>query len=965
MSAAILYIHLFGRIYLLVDSEPWAFAARPKTLPLWAYLLLNRDQPIPRDSLAFLFWPDQIESDARSDLRRHLYDLERALPPPPPDQPWILRQGETLQWNPEASYWLDVAEFERLSASPRHLARAVGLYAGDLLPQVYDDWLARERERLGHMYLIALRQLMAQRSAEGDSARAISYAQQALNHDPLLEDIVRELMRLHYESGRRTEALQAYQALKRQLDSEWGVAPAEETQALFEAISRAAPAPAILAPAPFSPVPAREPPRHNLPAPLTSFIEREVEIAAIHRMLLGVTSPVRLLTLVGPPGTGKTRLALEATRRLLERQASHFPDGMFLVDLSAVAEPERVLPAIAATLDLKPEGDQSFADVLKAHLRQAYVLLILDNFEQVLDAGPDISRLLAAAPQLQVIITSRAALKLYGEHEFPVSSLTLPDRGQLPDAGTLREYGAIALFEARASQRQPSFALDDKNGTDVTEICLQLDGLPLAIELAAGQIQTLSPASMVQQMSNRLSLLTSDLRDVPEKHMTLRSAIAWSYDLLADQEKRLFRQLSVFAGGWTLEAAGTVCDPIADGQMADGLKLLEQRNLIQRADHEGHARWRMLATVREFGLERLGEASEARLIKHRHLQYFIETAKHVVEGWQDESDKSKRVQILTGEEDNLQAALRWALVETSSQADADSREVVILGTRLVVILYDPWVFQGRLHEGIRWNRQALAYRDRIPLEIQMSLLGSLGSFVAESGDYESARQYNQDSIEIAEQIGDRLHVSKMLNNLAIIAAVEEKYEDARQLFEQAIATGREVDGYVGSRSYYYPLSNLGLVYTFLGLNDQAQAIFEESLAWSRTQSDPLMVAIDLEHLANLSWKQKQYGKAQMYYHEAIEIAYKIDDKPIGYAFLQGLAAMLFEQGRTERACRLMGAAKTRLEEMGYALEPPDAEQLERDLQAARKRLTAKQVDALFAEGVAMTWDEAVAYALQA
>ncbi|MGB9724561.1 MAG: BTAD domain-containing putative transcriptional regulator [Chloroflexia bacterium] len=461
-----LYIHLLGHRRLFEDDRPVHFRGLPKTLPLWVYLLLNRAGPMPRSTLAYILWPDVPESAARSSLRRHLYDLKRALPPAAPGRPWLLLQAGTVQWNPAADFWLDVAEFERLSASPEYLARAVALYGGDLLPEVYDDCICIERERLHSLYLEDLSRLVAQGRDRGDLAQAIHYAEQLLRQDPLREDTVREVMRLRCQAGDRPGALQAYQDFRHRLQEELGLSSMPETRALYEAMLHNAPLAEAAPPAVATPCP------HNLPAQVTRFIGREQDLRALADLLSPGKSPVRLLTLIGPPGVGKTRLALEASARFLPQQERTYPDGIFFVDLSPLGTPDLVLPAIAQVLGVRERGGRPLGTTLKDFLRHKHLLLLLDNFEQVVRASPQVGELLAAAPNLRVLATSRMPLRLYGEQEYPVEPLPLPDPSAQPAWGDEEENAALDLFVDRARARRPDFRLNAQNRAAIAEICV-------------------------------------------------------------------------------------------------------------------------------------------------------------------------------------------------------------------------------------------------------------------------------------------------------------------------------------------------------------------------------------------------------------------------------------------------------------------------------------------------------------
>ena len=365
-APSLLQIYLFGHLRALGNGERLKLNCLPRTLPLWAYLLLNRKDPIPRDSLAYAFWPDVPENEARANLRRHLYDLRRILPPERPGMPWLLTENKVVQWNPASTYWLDVSEFEQLSAAgsqPERLVEAVQLYGGELLQGVYDDWVFIDRERLRNLLLGDLERLVLHSRARRDYPQAIAYAQQYLLNDPLSEDAVRWLVTLRCESGDRPGALQEYHRFELQLKAELGIPPMPETEALFRALRSGRDTPQLQAAlgaifgsaTPAAPLPqagSTRLPEHNLPAQLTSFVGRQNETALIANLLGRSASPARLLTLSGPGGSGKTRLALEAARHLLTQHAEVFPEGVWFVDLALLSQPQHVLAAIAAVLNV-------------------------------------------------------------------------------------------------------------------------------------------------------------------------------------------------------------------------------------------------------------------------------------------------------------------------------------------------------------------------------------------------------------------------------------------------------------------------------------------------------------------------------------------------------------------------------------------------------------------------------------
>jgi len=402
---------------------------------------------------------------------------------------------------------------------------------------------------------------------------------------------------------------------------------------------------------PASPPPAPAPSPGNLPRQLTSFIGRERERGDVARLL----ASTRLLTLTGPGGTGKTRLSVQVATRVLDE----FRDGAFFVALSAISDPDLLVSSIAHVVGVKESGDTPLPDLLKQHLRDRQVLLVLDNFEQLLAAAPVITELLAAAPRLKALVTSRAVLRLHGENEYPVPPLALPDLDDLPPRASLMSYSAVALFLQRARAARPGFELTDENARAVAEVCVRLDGLPLAIELAAARIKLLSPQAMLARLKDRFKLLTGGARDLPARQQTMRGAIAWGYDLLEEGEQRLFRYLSSFVGGFTLEAAEAVCEGAGGGDIdiLDGVSSLVDKSLLrQRELPDGEPRFTMLANIREFAAEQIATCGEAESLAKRHTQYFLDAVVRVIKAQVRSVQRSMAHHA--EEVDNLRAALR-------------------------------------------------------------------------------------------------------------------------------------------------------------------------------------------------------------------------------------------------------------------------------------------------------------------
>ncbi len=600
-----LRIYLLGAFRLLYQDQPLKFSALPKTLPLWTQLLLNRGKAMPRRQLAYTLWPDANEAEARSNLRRHLYELRRVLPTEPVDCPWLLADNSAVQWNPEAPYWLDVDAFTQLHTpapiDPACLAEAVHLHSGDLLPDLDEEWIFFAREQLRNRFFDDLTQLIAHHQTNQQGRQAIAYTQQLLQHDPLREETVRTLMTLRHQLGDRAGALQTCHTFEARLRADLDVPPMPETNALYRALLHESAPPGIalspkgsspptpsLIPSPTpSTLPAPTPPptiaptptvaHHNLPTQLTSFIGHEEEVAELCQLLTRTADPVRLLTLTAAGGSGKTRLAIQ----LGTRMTAHYGDGVWWVDLAPVIDERLTQQAVTKALGLAIAPQQGFATALIEHLKAKQALPVLDNCEHLIDECASLAQnLLNHCPHIQILTTSREALKVPGETTWLVPLLSFPRRGTTPPPPDLIDYPAIRLFLERARALLPGFGLTAQNAPAITQVCQRLDGMPLAIELAAARVKVLSVDQIALRLNDRFRLLKADSRTVLPRYQTLRATIDWSYELLAAEERSLLQRLAIFAGGCTLEGVEYVVAD--DARLADDLPLDILTRLVEK-----------------------------------------------------------------------------------------------------------------------------------------------------------------------------------------------------------------------------------------------------------------------------------------------------------------------------------------------------------------------------------------------
>src|SRR5215218_3490219 len=678
----------------------------------------------------------------------------------------------------------------------------------------------------------------------------------------------------------------------------------------------------------------------NLPVQLSSFVGRESEIAEVERLL----DQTRLLTLTGPGGSGKSRLALAVADELLAR----FGDGAWFVDLAPVTDPALVPAALAKALGVPEAGDRPVLDGVKEHLRDRELLCVVDNFEQVVEASPVLEELLSAAPGLRTVVTSRVVLSLRGEQEYAVPPLPVPDPERLPrDLADLEALAAVRLFRERAAAASSRFALTAANAPVVAEICARLDGLPLAIELAATRTKVLTPTQILDRLKRRLALLTSGPRSLPKRQQTLRAAIAWSYDLLSEAEQRLFARLAVFTGGWTFEAAEAVCEPEACGlDPLDGLTSLVDKSLVRRVEPPGQpARFSMLETIREFGTEQLEALGDLEAVRRRHAGWFLDLAVEA-EPHLTADDQGEWLDRCDTEHANIRAALRWAV--EAGQAD---RAQAAAGA-----LWRFWQQRGHLAEGRRWLEEILAMPSgQGPTAARAKALAGAGG-IAWWSDQAASRAFYDEALAIERQLGDPARLAEALYNQAFVVAAEHDQEAAARLLEESLELFRRVGDEDGVARV---LAMRVVPDAMAGAWDRVVARMEEVAAIWRRLGDRLNLAF------GLIWLAFAYGRAGRRDDalEALALFREADNATgVALAFLD-LAFLLTWEGRHEDALRMAGVAERMRDLAGGGPAPGFGAMLEGDPVAdARAHLAEDVAQRAWQEGLTMSLPEAVARA---
>jgi predicted ATPase/class 3 adenylate cyclase len=653
-------------------------------------------------------------------------------------------------------------------------------------------------------------------------------------------------------------------------------------------------------PAEFPPLRTLNANPNNLPVQPTSLIGREKEVAVIAQLLR--REDVRLATLTGPGGTGKTRLALQVAAELSDL----FTDGIYFVDLAPVNDPAVIMTTIGQTLGLREEGSQPLLERLMDELRQKQMLLLLDNFEQVISAAVQVADLLAACQQLKLMVTSRAVLHIRAEHEFAVPPLSLPDTKQLPDLPALSQYDAIALFIQRTQAVKPDFQLTDANAPIVVEMAACLDGLPLAIELAAARMKLLSPETLLARLSQRLQILTSGARDVAARQQTLRNTIEWSYKLLNAQEQQLFRRLSIFAGDFTLEAVEAVCAIPDDeaGSVLDILTSLLDKSLLLRKEQGAEPRFAMLETIREYGLEALTASGEMETMRKAHTDYFLSLAQKLEQNlWGPE--QAACLDQLEQEHDNLRAAMQWSL-----EQEQEDREIAL---RLGGVLRTFWYMRGYFSEGLDFLEQALVHSDGVDISVRASAFYAAARMNEARGNLDRAESLVEESLTQYRELGDTARIAYALHLQADMAWRRGNLTMARSRVEESLALFRELDDKGAIAGL---LLHLGVLADDQGAYAQARHLLQESLAINRELEDVSGTADALFNLARMCFfSGGDRALARAHLEESFALHKTLGDKEsIAYClYLSGLLDL--EEGDIASARSLVEQALALFHEM--------------------------------------------------
>jgi predicted ATPase/DNA-binding SARP family transcriptional activator len=846
-------------------------------------LLLRAGEAVSTDELVEALWPQAPPANALTALQGYVLQLRRLLEPETSDGRYQILvtkpTGYALAIEPEQ---LDLRRFERLLVKGRTLLaagsatdsadvlrEALGLWRGPPLSDFrYDTFTQAAVIQLEELRLACLEERIGADLALGRHTELVGELESLVDEHPLRERPRGQLMLALYRARRQAEALEVYQSFRRLVAEGLGIEPSAELRKLQTAILRQDSFLAV--------EPAEIAARRHIPAPATPIIGRNSEQAELSALL--ITEGARLVTITGPGGVGKTRLAIEVASELAES----FTGGVFFVALAPLQDAALVPSAIAGALGVRESGDQPLLETLKGHLRNQRALLVLDNFEHVLDAAHVAAELLAGAPALAILATSRGPLHLYGEHEHALEPLALPDPNRTPAPAELASVDSVALFHARARAVNRRFELTAANANAVAEICERLDGLPLALELAAARAKLLPPDEVLARLEESLPVLTGGPRDAPARQRTLRATIGWSYALLEDNERTLFRRLAVFAGGCTIEAAEAVCDA-----ELDTLAALVEASVLRSIDVPGgERRFSMLRVVREYAAEKLEGSGEADDVRARHMEYLLDFGRDA-NARMTGAEQAAQLQRVAHEHDNIRATLAWALEQDPEQA-----------LRLVAQLQRFFYLRGYSAEGVRALESALAQAPEAEPALRARALRSAGTLAEGIGDFTRARSYLEDGVEQFRRLGDPKELAATLNNLGAVAVRQGDVAGARGYFAESLEVKRVLGDRHGTA---VSLSNLGMLEARAERFESARECQEEARSILRELGDENGLANCLTALAELALLEGALAEARALLAEAIPLTEHVGDRAATVEALSLLARLGLEGGDGARA----------------------------------------------------------------
>lgn len=956
-------IELLGPLCVRRDEEVITHFRTYKTGAMLAYLAAYPGRSARREELIDIFWPDNELESGRNCLRIALSAIRKIFHPDAEEvlgtPAVLLADREYVRLNP-LTFTTDKAQFELCLLKAMRtediqervdwLQQGLGIYQSDLLPGYDELWISGERQRLIDARLLAARRLVPLLVKMHNIPSALDYAQRAVESDPLREESQRMLIQLYAGMGQNTDAMRQYQSLERDMHNQLGMRPSAATRALVAQLnvdsipSESGSSVTTMMTGGMSSSGSQSPrsltlrtPRvGKLPIPYSPFFGHENSIAQIIEML--ETPHTRLVTITGLGGSGKTRLALVVGEQMRESLES----AVWFVSLAEVDNHNQIHNAIARSMELPCQSHMKVTDQVAQALGDMRALLILDNFEHLAVKGNKaIQELLEVVPNLSCLVTSRQRLNIAGEYEYAVAPLPTPLSIGTPER--LMEFPSVQLFVNRAQAVRPNFHINRENAAPIANLCHYLEGVPLAIELAAAYAQVLSPLQIRERLSHRFSLLVNQNKDVPERHASLYAALDWSYRLLEPSQQRFFVRLSVLHGGWTLEAAEAICtDPTSikapeaisaakqphnnkwkvtrktttvsllspvymrASSTVQALMELRERSIVQALDHSGAMRYQMLETLREFAEEHL-DTDEMPDAHTRHGLYFLGLAEQA-EPHLIGADTAEWLNRLQDDYANFRTALKYFLKSPSGSKLFKEHE----GLRLASSLIRFWYVRGYYEEGQEWLELALKSDIQAPAPLRLNALRGLGNIAFEGGKGQISRAAYQELLELSKKENDQSSLAAALCGLGNIAKMEGNLETARSLREESLRLCHEIGD---ERGIAVNAANLANVLMAQGEGDRARQLYQESLDLFRSQEDTQNIVLALNNLAHAYLELKEDKAAYGCLMESLTLLHRLENK---FGFIHAIINLTNLFGRYHnalQAVRLLGSASAQIDQM--------------------------------------------------
>jgi non-specific serine/threonine protein kinase len=956
----VLEIRLLGQFDLRRDSASVDIPSR-SAQSLLAYLVLNTGIAHRREKLAGLLWPDTTESNARSYLRKALWQARKSLTADTSGgEEYLLADDISISFNQNADYWLDVDAVRQLDAlSVEEQIDTLSAYQGELLPGFYDEWVILERERLQAVFEQKLQVLLEALINEKRWAETLAWAEHWISQGSTPEPAYRALMIAHAAQGNIAKVVATYERCVNALQEELAVEPSDHTTDLFQQLRNGTMIPDDQSQASIglekdtsqitsAPSEIESQQHTNLPIPLTSFIGREEEISEIKSLL----EDSRLLTLAGAGGSGKTRLAI----RLASDVQNEYSDGVWWIELADLEDPRLVSQSVAKVLNVPKAPNQSLSETLTYALRAKEILLVFDCCEHLLDACAQLSEnLLKICPDLKIIATSREVLAVSGERVFHVPTMSSPDP-ERDSPSDFFDYDAVRLFIERAGTLKPDFALTDQNAMAIGQLCYGLDGIPLAIELAAARVQVLKVDQIAARIDDRFRLLTGGSRTALPRHQTLRATVDWSYELLSESERIMLQRLSIFTGGWSAAAAESVCvgGEIQQEDVLDLLSQLVSKSLVMTERKPGEeARYRMLETIREYARGKLVEAGEEVKVRDRHLDFFVEFAEEA-EPQLFKSDQVSWLNRLEADHENLRAAAAWSLKRKAGTA----------ALRLVGALSWFWSTHGHYREARELSWQILSSpiaMERTAARAKALSIAGLVQWVL--GREADMRSLLEEALDIATEIGDKPIIAWSRVFLGTVISAQGDHRKGLSLIEEGLEECRAL-GSVGQYGVGFALSFLGDGAFYLGEYQRALEHYEKSVVVLSEVQDLNFLAYSHRRLGHTARYLGDLDRATKGCLESLSLNMELGHKQAVAACVSGLACITLARGDAQTAAQLFAAVERQLDRIGVSLLPSDTVEFEQNVALAREELGESAFAAAWAEGRTMTIDQAINLALK-